>query len=264
MYRLGRLANRPDLRDWSAGKLHMALTSMAPSDAELQMPFGDAIKTLAYFSSWQNYRLFWREVKKIRAGAPVTPSTATSKVWDDPIVLDQGDFGTCIGNGGAGFLASDPVMDPNVDENLARALYYESTVIDGSPDPSYQNGSTIRSLAKALQNRGRVAAYAMATTIGDVDEWLLNHGSIPIGIDWTNDMFDPDKDGLLHVTGGVAGGHCVLLNGIDDAGMYVGTNSWGPNWGDNGRFKIGRADLKTLLHGIETPGDFLLAAELPL
>ncbi|PRX44633.1 papain like protease [Prauserella shujinwangii] len=54
-------------------------------------------------------------------------------------------------------------------------------------------------------------------------------------------------DDLFHYTGGVyrhtveqtSGGHCVALIGWDDtAGCWIAKNSWGPDWGEDGFFRI--------------------------
>jgi C1A family cysteine protease len=54
------------------------------------------------------------------------------------------------------------------------------------------------------------------------------------------DDFFAYKSGVYkHVSGDLAGGHCVSLIGYDDAGGYwIAKNSWGPSWGDGGFFKI--------------------------
>jgi len=42
-----------------------------------------------------------------------------------------------------------------------------------------------------------------------------------------------------HVTGGLLGGHGVIVAGYDDAGQYwICKNSWGTEWGEDGWFKI--------------------------
>ncbi len=48
------------------------------------------------------------------------------------------------------------------------------------------------------------------------------------------------KSGVYrHVIGPVVGGHAVLLVGYDDANScFIIKNSWGPNWGENGFFRV--------------------------
>ncbi len=54
-----------------------------------------------------------------------------------------------------------------------------------------------------------------------------------------NDFFAYKSGIYKHVTGDLAGGHCVSLVGYDDAaGCWIAKNSWGPSWGDHGFFKI--------------------------
>jgi hypothetical protein len=196
--------------------------------------------------------------------ATVIPPSA---LWDDPAVLDQGNFGTCVGNGWAGWGDSAPVLDLFT-ETDARAIYYEATVIDGSPDDpdkpgGGQQGSTVRSGAKAMQNRGKLTAYAFTTTLPTIREWLANHGPVVMGTDWTNDMFTP-KAGWVTPTGGVAGGHCYLCIGYDTTNdSFRFRNSWGSSWGIMGDFGMKSADLAKLLVGIESPGEACMSAEVP-
>lgn len=197
--------------------------------------------------------------------AAIPPST----VWADAVVLDQGDYGTCVGNGFAAFGISDPIDDAYTEKD-ARAIYYEATVIDGQPDDpdaqgGGQQGSTVRSGAKAMQNRKRIAAYAFATTLDSIREWLANHGPVVFGADWTNDMFNPDGQGFVRPTGGVAGGHCFLCIGYDLTNdSFRFRNSWGRSWGLAGDFLVKSADVSTLLKGIESPGEACTAIELAL
>ncbi len=191
---------------------------------------------------------------------PLPPSA----LWADAVVLDQGDFGTCVGNGWAGWGDSNPVVDAFT-ETDARAIYREATCIDGACDDTYQNGSTVRSGAKAMQNRGRLAVYAFAASLDDVREWLANHGPVVFGSDWTQDMFTPDANGFVKPTGAVAGGHCYLCIGYDTADdSFRFRNSWGASWGLGGDFKVKSADVQTLLNGISSPGEACTADELPL
>jgi hypothetical protein len=77
-----------------------------------------------------------------------------------------------------------------------------------------------------------------------------------LGINWYENMFDPDASGYLHVGGTVAGGHAILANGVkcvwkdplnpdrtftnlDQKKSFVKVhNSWGTGWGMGGNAKI--------------------------
>jgi hypothetical protein len=186
-------------------------------------------------------------------------ASADAPAWVDPIQLDQGQTGHCVGFGWAGWGDATPVQDTfqNADGD---AIYYECKVIDG--EPLAEDGSNVRSGAKAMQNRGRLTAYAFATNTAQIDEWF-NHGPVVFGSDWYHDMFTPDPAGTVHATGAIDGGHCYL--GLDDLApaedAYLCQNSWG-DWGPlHGRFKISKADMAMLL---ASGGEACLAAESPL
>lgn len=54
------------------------------------------------------------------------------------------------------------------------------------------------------------------------------------------DFFSYRTGVYRHVSGGVAGGHCVALIGWDDSqGCWIAKNSWGAGWGDAGFVRIG-------------------------
>lgn len=191
------------------------------------------------------------------APVPLPPSA----LWADAVVLDQGNFGTCVGNGWAGWGDSAPIIDAYT-ETDARAIYREATCIDGACDDTYQAGASVRSGAKAMQARNRLSAYAFAPTLDAIREWLANHGPVVMGTDWLEAMFTPDASGLVHATGAVAGGHCYLCIGYDiPSDTFQFRNSWGKGWGVVGNFEMSSADLQTLLN---QNGEACAAAELPL
>lgn len=259
-----RLGRRyvPDDRDWTLEKLHAKLATNF-NDADVDRTVRDVS---ASFRSWRDAIAWlsglWAWLK--HHGKPTPPAGDTTPAWVDAVVLDQGDFGTCVGNGWAGWGISTPIVDA-YDEDDARAIYYEATVIDGTPDDpdapgGGQVGSTVRSGAKAMQNRKRLVAYAFASGLADIDEWIDAHGPVVIGSDWTNDMFEPDSSGYVRPTGGVAGGHCyLLLDKLDAEDAYLFRNSWGPGWGDKGNFRMKRSDFAQLL---AAQGEACCAAEV--
>lgn len=62
-----------------------------------------------------------------------------------------------------------------------------------------------------------------------------------------------------HVTGSRRGGHCICIVGYDDTdGCWIVKNSWGPNWGEGGYFRIayGECGIDALMwapEGVTTP-----------
>lgn len=263
-----------DDRDWGVDKLHANLaTASAPIDPMLDKTVREVAATLV---SWRQVLAFasalWTWIRHHVSPTPPptpppAPTPADSPAWYDGVVLDQGNYGTCVGNGWAGWGDCLPVAD-SYTERDARAIYYESTVIDGHPDDpdapgGGQEGSSVRAGAKAMKARGRLSAYAFATTMAQVDEWLDNHGPVVWGTDWTSDMFNPDADGVVSATGPVEGGHCFLnvdkLYHPTRGKLYECVNSWGTGWAKGGHFFIKEADFARLL---AAQGDACLALEL--
>lgn len=291
---LGRIPSPPDERDFKLERfLNVATTQL--SNAQIQTLIENAINdhlkltTVGYAGhslAWQNRTTTqWYQGLDLLTQAynalgstppPPPPPTGDVTYADNEAVLDQGQFGTCVGNGTAQFLNTDPIDDKYTEGMgqsatnggpYARALYYEATVNDGSPDDPNssgggQQGASVRSGMKALKNRNRIGAYAVAASLDDIKTWLHSgKGPLVVGTDWMNDMFNP-TNGYVKPTGGVAGGHCYLLVGdLASEGAFLFQNSWGASWGLKGRFKMKYADFQTLLN---QQGEAWAAVELPL
>lgn len=279
---LGRIPSSPDARDYRLENyLHLGTLTSTDSDAAALITLGvsELRKTTITYAKWaataySNVTVthWWKALDafaraNILLGGPPPPPPAGTVVWDNPeTTLDQGDYGTCVGNGFAQFANTLPI-DDQYDEKDARAIYYETTVIDGWPDDpdapgGGQQGATVRSGAKAMQNRHRVNAYAFASSVSTVTQWIQQNGPVVIGVNWYTGMFDTDANGYVKITGNIEGGHCVLLRGyLASEAAYLGENSWGENWGDGGSFKIKVIDFGRLL---SEDGEAVAMVELPL
>jgi len=80
------------------------------------------------------------------------------------------------------------------------------------------------------------------TTIFDVTQrkqYLTHVGPTMCVFEVYGDFFGYGSGVYTHVTGGLAGLHCVEVIGFDDLlGCWICKNSWGAGWGDAGFFKI--------------------------
>jgi hypothetical protein len=181
-----------------------------------------------------------------------------SKKWDFlHAPLDQGETGHCVGFGGADFGINLPIQDDYSNQD-GHDFYYQCKVIDG--EPGQENGSNVRSIAKVLQNIGRIPNYAFAMSTDEITYWLLNQGPLIVGTDWTASMFDPDMDNIICPTGAIAGGHCYILNEKTENNLYHLQNSWN-GWGVNGGAYISIDDFAYLLRN---EGEAMTAVELPI
>lgn len=183
------------------------------------------------------------------------------KFWSCDMVLDQGASPHCVGFSFASFGNALPV-DSNMDNTDGHNLYYMAKMFDG--EPGAENGSNMRSGAKAMQMKGRIKNYAFAKKNSEIITWVLTKGPVVVGTDWFNDMFYPNKKGFVRPTGRFAGGHAYLILGVDLSNpllhYYLCLNSWGYPFGLGGFFKITVNNFGILL---ARRGEVIAAVELP-
>lgn len=179
-------------------------------------------------------------------------SSVVSKVWAvaDP-VLDQGQTPMCVGYGTAKWVEAAPIVNTLPDPVK---LYHEAQQYDDTPGDNYE-GTTVRGAMKALKVDGLVSSYSWAFDINTVINYVLEKGPMVAGTNWYNNMFDPDVNGNLSVSGSLAGGHCYVLIGADQshknrsgkAGALMILNSWGDSWGLHGRAWMSFSSFNKLL-----------------
>jgi hypothetical protein len=169
-------------------------------------------------------------------------------------VLDQGDLGSCTGNAMVGAAACDPLFPAlpqrtALDEQLAVRLYSAATSLDdfAGTYPPTDTGSDGLSVAKAATAAGLVSGYRHAFTLADALDALMD-GPVLTGIDWYEGFDHPDADGTVAISGGIRGGHEVVVDEYDATTGRIGlTNSWGQAWGHEGRFFMTTATWGRLL-----------------
>jgi hypothetical protein len=178
----------------------------------------------------------------------------TYKVWSSGRILDQGNTPHCVGFGWAGWGISPPVQTNyhNADGHL---IYSEAK----SYDVNKEDGSSVRSGAKAMLKRGRIQAYYFAKTYRDALQFVGNHGPVVMGTNWYDGMGYPNKYAIVAPTGKLVGGHCWDWIGIDH-GYAVCKNSWGTSYGRFGVFYMLLSDVELLYN---ESGEACAAVEKP-
>lgn len=193
-------------------------------------------------------------------------------------VKNQGGCGSCVAFGVVGamehvtrFSYRAPYLP--VDLSEAQAFYYYG----GQAGRNCGNGWFPEPLADQARDHGVTIEEYFPYTAGDQDASKLNadwpnrlvkvrswqsvtgnpaamkeniaaYGSITVCFLVYQDFFSYAGGVYRHKTGDLAGGHCVTLVGYDDAQQcWIGKNSWGPGWGEQGFFHIGYGEC-----GIET------------
>jgi hypothetical protein len=132
-------------------------------------------------------------------------------------------------------------------EHDSLMLYSAATALDGAPGeyPPDDTGSDGLSVCKAAKQRGLIGSYTHAFGF-DHAQAALQLSPTLWGINWHEDMFNPDSKGFVHPTGAVAGGHEIVC--VRDSGTYLEfINSWSRSWGLNGRFRLTYDDARMLL-----------------
>lgn len=161
-------------------------------------------------------------------------------------VFDQGNLGSCTGNSGMGCLGTggfyDTVKDLIADwsEDSAVKLYSEATAIDEFPGtyPPTDTGSSGLAIAKVLTKRQHISGYEHAFSF-EAALAALQEKPVITGVNWYDNFFYPDHNGIITIGGSIAGGHEFVLDEIDwDRKLIGAQNSWGPYWGVSGRFYI--------------------------
>lgn len=179
------------------------------------------------------------------------------RYWDSVVNLDQGNTGTCVGHGFAHRAEDGPIKRPDQDVDPFE-IYRLATHLDPWPDndDDLQAGTSVDAGARASMQLGYVRAFYWAWDIHTAEEFVLNHGSLVIGIPWYDGMFRPVQREVapgawrwvIEPSGGIAGGHCLLVNGRNrDLDTWRMKNSWGTSWGQMGQVSITTQNLERLL-----------------
>lgn len=185
-------------------------------------------------------------------GAVLAPRAYTkprSYQWSCNTRLDQGNVGSCVGNGWAHELAARPKVIKGLTEDIALQIYHKAQTLDPFRGENYE-GTTVLAGVKAVQSMWPkyIKEYRWGFNLEDMVATLGYHGPVVLGVPWYQGMFRPDATGLIKVTGSLAGGHCLLARGVDvKKQLILLHNSWGAGWGINGSCYIGYEDMKKLL-----------------
>lgn len=182
----------------------------------------------------------------------ISPTTRRFRHYATAKALNQGDFPHCVAYAWEQYLLSAPIK--NKQWKTPVELYHEAQLRDEWEGEDY-DGSSVRGGAKALQEFGYLKSYNWAFDVQPVVSHLLNVSPVVFGTNWYWGMFEPDREGFIHVEGALAGGHAYMIKGVNldkkcpdgSTGALRIINSWGENWGEKGMVWISLTDADRLI-----------------
>lgn len=182
-------------------------------------------------------------------------SPLVRRYWRDSAAwLNQGDTPSCVGHAWSHWALNAPIIQ-SIDP---MGVYRLAQCVDEWPGEEY-DGTSVRAGAKVMELLGFISEYRWAWTLPPMIDALLTQGPVVLGINWYAGMDEPDRDGFLHPTGELVGGHAILATGIDVERKKIRLkNSWGQEWGENGRAWLSFDDARRL---ISEDGEVCLAIE---
>lgn len=188
-----------------------------------------------------------RDRQHLMRGLLAPPVAITgARYWSPGPVLDQGAKPECVGYGWRGWLTASPIRTRTV-QPLPSEIYRQAQLVDEWDGQDY-DGTSVRAGAKVIAALGHIQRYLWAGHELDVRQWIHQEGPVVMGTNWYGSMFEPDRSGMVHIEGQIAGGHCYLITGHSALRRaYRCQNSWGTIWGQQGRFWLAEDDLARLL-----------------
>jgi hypothetical protein len=207
-----------------------------------------------------------RDKNYLIANSPLyATSSLTSRYWDDEQWWgNQGSTSQCVAYAWTHWLEDGPILQPSTPQPIVNPaiVYNQAQKIDEWPGENY-NGTSVRAGAKVLQAQGFILNYLWAFNLTHLVNTVLNVGPVVVGTRWYRNMFYPNKKtGLITATGPLAGAHAYIINGVDTKKrLFRIKNSWGRNWGLQGRAFISFDNMNSL---IKLRGEVCLATELSI
>ena len=191
---------------------------------------------------------------------PTPTPQVTSKYWNDNGWWgNQGSTPQCVGYAWAHWVEDGPVEHGGIPPIIPpQIIYSEAQKIDEWPGENY-NGTSVRAGVKYLQNTNKVLSYYWAYDVNTLIDTVFRLGPVVVGTYWYSGMFYPDSNGVIRISGGIAGGHAYVINGVDKTNqLFRIKNSWGQSWGKQGHAYISFNDMSRL---ISMNGEICLAVE---
>jgi hypothetical protein len=114
--------------------------------------------------------------------------------------------------------------------------------------PPQDVGSSGLAVMKVCKKRRYIKEYRHAFGFEETLRALVL-APVIAGINWYEGFDTPSRSGECKMRGNVRGGHEIVVDAIDVERKRVwASQSWGPEWGIDGRFYFSFATFEALLH----------------
>jgi C1A family cysteine protease len=113
-------------------------------------------------------------------------------------------------------------------------------IVDEACFPYTAGDQACRTCADAASRTTKIKSWTSLATVTDMQNWLATKGPL-VACFTVYEDFRYYRSGVYHhLTGAALGGHCVCVVGYSLADQaWIARNSWGPDWGEAGHFRIG-------------------------
>ncbi len=182
--------------------------------------------------------------------------------WTTPI-RDQGACGSCVAFGT--LAALEPLMkisanDSNMIINLSEGCLFfcgckrccnKGWYPDDSCDYLQKKGVPTEDCLPYIDRNThcdrcckkneawKINDWTHLTSVSEMKQSLVNNGPLIAAMYVYDDFFNYIGGIYEHITGELAGGHCICIVGYSDSdNCWICKNSWGTDWGEDGWFKM--------------------------
>jgi hypothetical protein len=204
-------------------------------------------------------RLYKPDRRDKKFKIPKVKTDMKSRLWKSNWWTgDQGNTPSCAGFAAAHWLAAKPInqwLNPY-------GLYFYANATDEWA-PRKHKGTSVRAVMKVLNKMGFVKEYLWTSDLQVLINAVLEVSPVVVGTSWGDGMMRPDKNGFLDCSRLGSMGHAYLIVGVDTRPkqqFFTIRNSWGTNWGVNGKAKIRFDDMQKLIRP-RNHGEVCLAIE---